>query len=486
MMPTKSKLKEIKIRLQPTLKQHQAYEALANPEIDTIFFGGSAGGGKTWLICESRLVRAYMYPGYRSFIAREELKRLMQSTYVTWTKVCAHHKIPQNDGRLNGQYNYIEFKNPETDQFDGRGSRIDLLDVKFLPSDPLYERFGSTEYTDGALEEAGEINFLALDVLRSRIGRHKNKEFGLRPTMLISGNPKKNWTKREFFDPYKAGTLPNNVAFIQALYTDNEHTSEEYGKQLSQIRDRVMKERLMYGNWEYADDDNALMSHDAITDLFTNSLGEGTENKYFVADIARMGSDSSVFTLWKSFHCYFIQEYTKQGIDVTSEKLRSMLKQEQIPHSHSIVDEDGIGGGVVDTVRGIKGFMAQRSPFPNRLTGKPDNFKNLKSQCAYILADFVNNRKLKITCEKAIEEKIIEELSSIKRKDPDREGKLEIEPKEKQKEMLGRSPDFADCLIMRMYFELEQPTREKKRVDPIMALINKPMRESGGDSMDYH
>jgi hypothetical protein len=464
-----------KITLQPTQKQYEAYQALANPEIDTIFFGGSAGGGKSWLICESRLVRAYLYPGYRSFIAREELKRLMQSTYVTWTKVCQHHKIPQDDWKLNGQYNYIEFKN---------GSRIDLLDIKMIPSDPLYERFGSLEYTDGAIEEAGEVNYLAFDVLKSRIGRHMNKEFGLRPTMLITGNPKKNWTYTEFYKPWKQGSLPSNATFIQALYSDNQHTAEEYGKQLEQIRDRVMKERLMYGNWDYADDDNALMSHDSITDIYTNTI-KPSEQKYFVADIARMGSDRSVFTYWKGFYCYKIETFTKQGIDIISDKIKEALRSEHIPYSHAIADEDGIGGGVVDVVRGIKGFMANRVPFPNRLTGNPDNYRNLKSQCAYLLADFVNDHKVRVDCDKENEESLTEELATLKRKDPDREGKLEIESKEKQKEMINRSPDLADCMIMRMYFELEQPTRETQNIDPLMALINRPMKERGIDNMDY-
>jgi len=38
-------------------------------------------------------------------------------------------------------------------------SKIDLLDLSEAPSDPLFERFGSTEYTGGWIEEAGEIVF---------------------------------------------------------------------------------------------------------------------------------------------------------------------------------------------------------------------------------------------------------------------------------------------------------------------------------------
>lgn len=467
---------EITVNLNPTDKQKEAYRALLDPNVDTVFFGGSAGGGKSWIICESRLLRAYTYPGYRSFIAREELKRLMQSTYVTWTKVCQYYKIPQDDWKLNGQYNYIEFKN---------GSRIDLLDIKLVPSDPLFERFGSLEYTDGAIEEAGETAYLAYDVLKSRIGRHKNKEFGLHPTMLISGNPKKNWTFTEFYKPWKNGTLPANARFIQALYTDNKHTAEEYGKQLSQIHDRVMKERLMYGNWDYADDDNALMSFDNIQDMFTNTIEE-TDTKYLTVDVARYGSDSTVFNYWKGLHSYKTERFTKLGVDQVSEKLKIALRDEKIPYSHCGVDDDGIGGGVTDMVKGVRPFTANKTPFMNRYTGKPDNFRNLKTQCAYLLAELVNAHKVKVTCDDATKELLSEELAQIKRKDSDKEGKLEIEPKDKQKEMLGRSPDVADTLVMRMMFELERPTKDPIKHDPItFMLAQKAPKQAGVEELDF-
>src|SRR5205823_668645 len=92
-------------------------------------------------------------------------------------KVCSFHHIPASDFKYNGQDHYIQFAN---------GSRIDLLDLKFLPRDPLYERYGSAEYTDGWIEEAGEVHFAAFDTLKSRIGRHLNDQYGLIPKMLIT------------------------------------------------------------------------------------------------------------------------------------------------------------------------------------------------------------------------------------------------------------------------------------------------------------
>jgi len=411
----------MKIKLKPTKKQFDAYEALKTK--DEVFFGGGAGGGKSWWLCESRLVNCYLYPEYKSFIGREELKRLMQSTYVTWQKVCSFHKIPSNDWKLNGQYNYIEFKN---------GSRIDLIDLKLNPSDPLYERYGSLEYTDGAIEEAGEVNALSKDVLGSRIGRHKNKEYNIRPTLSITGNPKKNWTYKEYYKPHRDGTLP---------------------EQLSQIKDKSTKQRLMFGNWEYDDSDTSLVKYDDILDMFTNPVKESND-KYLIADIARYGGDKIVKGKWKGLHCYNINWKEKQGLDTTTAEIKTELVNDNIPRSKCMVDEDGVGGGVKDNISGIKGFVNNSTPL--EVQGEKQNYQNLKTQCAYELARNIKLHTIKISVEdEQVKEWIIEELELLRSKDADKDGKLKIIPKEEMKELIGRSPDFLDMLIMRMWYELK-------------------------------
>lgn len=367
----------------------------------------------------------------------------MQSTYVTWTKVCKHHKIPDGAWKLNGQYNYIEFAN---------GSRIDLLDAKFLPTDPLYERFGSLEYTDGAIEEAGEIHPLFRDVMRSRIGRHKNDDFGLHPSTLITGNPKKNWTHQEFYKPYKDGTLPENKVFVQALYNDNKYTAESYGKQLSQLSDIKLKQRLMMGNWEYDDDPDALMRYDDINDLFSNTVDKG--EKFITVDVARFGHDKAVLMVWEGLKVIYIKTIDKCGIDQLEIELKTLAQNYTVPYSRIIADEDGVGGGLVDYMRGIKGFVGNSTPLEENFN-KP-NFKNLRSQCYYKLADYVRNHKIAIdTSNLIIREAITEELEQIKGEAIDSDQKLRVIPKDKIKEVLGRSPDYADTLMMRMWFEID-------------------------------
>ena len=50
---------------------------------------------------------------------------------------------------------------------------------------------------------------------------------------------------------------------------------------------------------------------------------------------------------------------------------------------------------------------------------------------------------------------IIEELEQVRAKNQDKDAKLQIIPKDIVKNLIGRSPDFADSLAMRMYYEID-------------------------------
>jgi hypothetical protein len=49
----------------------------------------------------------------------------------------------------------------------------------------------------------------------------------------------------------------------------------------------------------------------------------------------------------------------------------------------------------------------------------------------------------------------MEELEQVRAKDMDKDNKLQIIPKDTIKAILGRSPDYADALAMRMYYEVD-------------------------------
>jgi hypothetical protein len=475
------------INIPATDKQRLAWQVWEDTITDDLVYGGSAGGGKTMLAGQVLTGTALRYAGAKLFLGRKELKTLMGTSYITLTqKVFPQYGLKQDiDWRLDGKYNVIHFNN---------GSRIDLLDLAYAPTDPLYDRFGSSEYTRGWIEEASEVNFKAYDVLKSRVGRWMNTEYKLKSKLGLSLNPSQEWPYRIFYSPWKKNgkivdikkplvsirimvegkLIERTFVFIPALYKDNPFTAGEYSKNLATISDPLLRKRLMDGDWEYSSDEDTLFDVQALTDMFDLIIAY-SEEKYLTVDVARYGVDEIVLSYWRGWKLVKVERFTKRSIPDTADKVRTALINEQIPRENVLIDEDGIGGGVVDLIPGVIGFHGGSSPFG--VVGEmevKENYENLKTQCCYYLADMVKDRKVSVT-DPDIEtrEKITQDLTQHKRRDGDKDGKLKITKKEDIKVALGRSPDCGDTMIMRSYFDLRKKEDDLKKA-PTGMTISKP------------
>lgn len=434
-------------------KQEQALHTLTDEKTNHVFYGGAAGGAKSWTGVCWLFFMSLAYPGTRWFVGRNELKRLRQSTVPTINKVEKAYGIVKNeDYRFNGSDNYFQFKN---------GSRIDLLDLRYNPSDPLYERFGSIEYTGGWIEEAGEVDFLAFDVLKSRIGRHLNDKYGIIKKMFVTMNPKKNWLYYRAYEPWKKNTLPGNESFIQCLIDDNPFRESDYIQTLDDIEDKQLRERLRHGNWEYSSDDNDLTDYDAICDFFTNNHVEiSREYRYISADIALKGSDLLVIGVW--YGLVLVEVSTKpksDGKEVYLEVDRLKVKH-KVPNTRIVYDADGVGGFIAGFVKGAVAFHNGSPP----LNG--EKYEHIKAQMIYKLAEMINERKIWFAADLDIrsEERLKQELvAQLKKVDADDERKLKVKKKEDVKKDLGFSPDYVDMLMMRMYFIVNRKPPAKPR-----------------------
>lgn len=460
----------MEITLKPTPRQHIAWEAWNNNIIDDVVYGGSAGGGKTHCGCEMLMISALQYPGTKYFIGRKELKTLMMSSYITLTqKVFPMHGLEQGKHWwLDGKYNVVHFKN---------GSTIALLDLAYAPTDPLYDRFGSHEYTRGWIEEASECEFKAYDVLKSRVGRYRNEELGIKNKLLLTLNPSQDWPYRIFYTPWKKAGRPvdpkhplisvhsivdgvernRTFIFVPALYKDNPWVGQQYITNLATISDPVMRERLMQGDWEYASAHDALFNAAGIADLFTNTPAYSQE-RFMTVDVARFGRDKIVLTKWIGWNAFKVDIYSKKSVPETADLVRTDMNKWGIPVENTLIDADGVGGGVFDMLPGTVGFAGGAAPFG--IIGEKavrENYDNLRTQCIYHLSEKVEARQVSIT-EQSLEvrELLAADLQQLKRRDPDQEGKLKVTKKEDIKDALGRSPDVGDTLMMRSYFDLRK------------------------------
>lgn len=424
-----------------SIKQTIALDLLEDKTTNEVLFGGGAGGGKTALGCYWQLKQRLKYPNTRGLIGRAVLKTLKETTLVSLFQVAKMQGLTAGlHYKYNGQMSQIELFN---------GSVILLKDLYAYPSDPNFDELGSLEITDAFIDEANQIEDKARNIIKSRI-RYQLDENDLVPKILYTCNPAKNWTYQEFYKPQLDGTISDNKRFIASLIDDNPFISKHYKQNLLTL-DQVSKERLLFGNWEYSNDPSTLIDYDKILDAFSSSFVP-TGPHYITCDVARFGNDSTVIGVWDGYRVKLHQYKGKSVVEV-ADIIKSFQIENQVPTSHICIDEDGVGGGCVDLIRGCKGFVNNSSPLENPITRQKENFDNLKSQCYYKLAEMINDSKLYINASGTMKEKIIEELEQVKQKSVDNDGKKGIIPKDKVKALIGRSPDFSDALAMRMIFE---------------------------------
>jgi len=442
-------------------KQILAAEYWIDNVTEELLYGGAKYGGKTYLGCSLIFGDALIYPETQYFIARQTLSDLRKFTIPSIHERFQHWKLDiEKYAKFNGQDNCFNLYN---------GSKVFLIECKMNPSDPMFERLGSMQMTRGWIEEGGEIEKAAKANLFLTVGRWKNDEYKLKKKLLITANPKKGWMKQDFIELFRKGLLPENQKYIQAFATDNLHGSKDYIESLKNEKDKVRRQRLWEGNWDYEEDADSLISFDALSDSFSNTVVKDGE-KYMIVDVARQGRDTTVLSFWNGLELYRIEQFEKQGTDKTEQKIKDFAVSEKVPYSHILIDEDGIGGGVVDHLIGVKGFTANSSPIPtnNQIRerlNKIDHFliqkpiySNLKAQCGWKLAELINEHQIAFSTYE-YREKIIEELTAILRdKKVDSDNKKQLRPKVEVKNDIGRSPDIGDTILMRTFFELAKET----------------------------
>ena len=413
-------------------KQLEALGLLSHTsEVKQILYGGAVASGKSLLGCDWQIKRRLKYPGTRGLIGRSELKKLRLSTMRTFFELCTLYGLKANEAyTYNGQDHVIKWFN---------GSETILMDLADLPSDPDYQRFGSLELTDVFVDEVAEVSKRCIDILQSRI---RYKLVNDMPKCLMTCNPSKGWIYSDFYLANRNGNLREDRAFIQALPTDNPYISPTYLAELEKLPEYDRK-RLLEGNWDYDDDTDKLFNTRDLLNMFRNEMKSGT--KYITADIARFGQDRTVIGVWDGLTLIQIKELRRTPLDETTRVIQSLCAEHNVLIKNVICDEDGVGGGVVD----IGKFLG----FRNGSKPVSPNYQNLKAECYYKLASYIGEEKITMLVN-TYKDQIVKELEMVKRHRADSDGKLQVTPKEVIKNREGISPDFADMIMMRMYFEL--------------------------------
>lgn len=246
-----------------------------------IFFGGSAGPGKTFLLCLWEVTNSLRFAGTAGALFRESYDNLLKSTLVTFLEVVDKSNLV--DGK---HYRYKEGKNL-IEWYNGSITYFDYL--KYQPRDPNYTRLGGRQYTRCGIDEEDQVEERAIEVLQTRI-RYRLTEFchecaatemaansepadcdeygnptkwkcykcgtitrGLIPKLAGTGNPGEYWTKYRyvFTADGKPVELKPHQAVVLVKLDDNPDKAHvaTYRQQLENTGSDYDRQRLLHGDW---------------------------------------------------------------------------------------------------------------------------------------------------------------------------------------------------------------------------------------------
>jgi hypothetical protein len=429
----------MEINFSPTEKQDLVFEAFDDKNTTEVLFGGAVGAAKTYMIAALATIKCLQYEGIRVGLCRNELTTLKKTTVVTFIS-----ELFPDWGLLpdvHYKYNSIEGKITFTN-----GSEIVFQELRYLPSDPDYTRLGGLLLTFAIIDEAGECPSKGKEILQSRIGRWRNKVTGIKPILLMTCNPSRNFLYDDFYVAAKEKNLPEYRQFINATAMDNPYLPDEYIDNLKRTLSPTEVRRLLFGEWEVEDDPNNIISSDDFNELYDLSIP--MENKdttrRISADIA-FKNDGCILIVWEGLKVIDIIKVKSE--ENVLDTIKSTASKYDIQTRNISYDSDGVGQYISQYLRTAKAIVNNGKPY------KKENYKNLKTQLYYKLGELIREGKIKISSPKYKKE-IEAELLSIKRKDrATTEAKMEINSKAEQKAILGHSPDFADAIAYGMVFQ---------------------------------
>ena len=427
------------VEIKLTENQEKAFAVLLDDYHTAIGYWGWAGGWKTFLWVTWLWRMCNEYPGVRYALVRDTIKNIKQTSVISLEKFYQIYNIPDDmRGRMNNVSNVITFPN---------GSQILLREWCYLPQDPLYNRFWSLELTWAFVEESAECPLEWIEILQTRVWRFKNEEYGIRGKVLETFNPNP-W---HVYERYYLGKHKDKdrAVFIPSLVYSNNFIDKGYIENLERASERT-KRRLLYGEWDFDDNNWLLFKQSDLKNLRENP--SHWDNYFLICDVARFGKDTTRISLRRWNTRVRVWTYAKSSVEEVKTSIRLIQNQYEIEPRNIIIDADWVGWWVVDGIPYSTGFVNNSKPVE---TGVKQNYANLKSQCAFLLQEKVQKWEIAVKWEHLDADKdweiLTQEMLNVYIDEKSIDGKTRIEPKEKMRERIWRSPDLLDTMIMRMY-----------------------------------
>jgi len=258
------------------------------------------------------------------------------------------------------------------------------------------------------------------------------------------------------------GKLEENIALISS--------DPNYVANLAQ-QDEEQRARDLEGNWNFKRTGDDMIKMEDMERFFAASSQTGGA-RYVSADIAFEGGDFCVMWLWDGLHIKDI--FVMRENSANTEKIfAAKLLEWGVREENVVYDYWGVGQALSGHFRRAVKFTGTerpKEPFDR-------SYKNVKSQCAEMLAHYIQDGKISIEprlldlrfngkkgkySNTPLRQILMKERKCIRHKDNSSIGGFELVNKEGMIKAVGYSPDFFESLIYRMIFEIKTKHRKPK------------------------
>lgn len=411
-------------------KQNQIAQAIKSRKKKIIVLTGPLGTSKTFGAAVMLISLAKQYPGSVIGVGRKNTTEMKRGTMMSFNEAARKMGITSySENKLDMRWTIYNG--------DSEDSIILFFEMD-QSKDREFSKIKSMNLTCAFIDEADAIKKEGFLAVYGRVGRANDN--GAPDFMMLACNPNETWVKEDYYD--QKDNLSDEAEFIEFEMKDSFLDQSYYDKFESAPNN--WKQRYLYNNWSYGDDDNSLFKYKYLDRSHISVLDDGKRTA--ALDVARFGQDRSVAAIWQGNQLIDITIMKDKEDKITNtelaRKFRAYCIENQVGYENACVDAVGNGSGVVDTLHDegfeVKEFIAGAAA--------EGNYNNKRSESTHQLAQAFEREEAKILDSCAYIGELKKELTMQNYKVVDKQ--LIIESKDKIKERLGMSPDVADAVIM--------------------------------------
>ena len=340
--------------------------------------------------------------------------------------------------------------------FEMKKNRIEL---RAAPDDSFFTARTAREENPEALQGIHSENVLL--IVDEASGVHEKifeaavgSMSGHNATTIMASNPVR--TSGFFFDSHNRNRAQWHTVHVSAFDTPRvscefvQEVADTYGEDSNAYRVRVLGE-FPTGDLDtivpYELIDSAMNRDVDMPDAYAEVWG---------LDVARFGDDSTVLVR-RTKRGLRPKIMTWKGKDLMETAGRVKAEWDALPPSRRpeiiLVDDIGVGGGVVDRLRELE--LPARGINVSETKNVDDRYRNLRTELYFKAKEWLEGRGVSMPkCDgscpvrsKCVHEALAAELSSVRYK-YNSSGKIIAEPKDEIKKRIGHSPDYADAFVL--------------------------------------